>query len=162
MEKRDYSDFSNKTILGKFAYLQILLSQVLAYPLKNLFQFVYQRKRLKGNSLIILPDRIAFCPWETVLNGCKFVSALQPEVFYFRLYGQKLGIFGPVHGILALVDFPWNYLLWASMALKFRGVYSISTFNDFYRLFLSDRLSWILMDLYRVHKSMTDFYRLLF
>ena len=27
-----------------------------------------------------------------------------------------------------------------------RGVYSISTFNDFYRLFLSDRLSWILMD----------------
>ena len=45
---------------------------------------------------------------------------------------------------------------------KLRGVYSISTFNDFYRLFLSDRLSWILMDLYRVHKSMTDFYRLLF
>ena len=30
--------------------------------------------------------------------------------------------------------------------LIFRGVYSISTFNDFYRLFLSDRLSWILMD----------------
>ena len=29
---------------------------------------------------------------------------------------------------------------------KLRGVYSISTFNDFYRLFLSDRLSWILMD----------------
>ena len=27
-----------------------------------------------------------------------------------------------------------------------RGVYSISTFNDFYRLFLSDRLSWIFMD----------------
>ena len=25
--------------------------------------------------------------------------------------------------------------------LTFRGVYSISTFNDFYRLFLSDRLS---------------------
>ena len=31
-------------------------------------------------------------------------------------------------------------------SLIFRGVYSISTFNDFYRLFLSDRLSWILMD----------------
>ena len=30
--------------------------------------------------------------------------------------------------------------------LGLRGVYSISTFNDFYRLFLSDRLSWILMD----------------
>ena len=33
-----------------------------------------------------------------------------------------------------------------NLSMTLRGVYSISTFNDFYRLFLSDRLSWILMD----------------
>ena len=36
------------------------------------------------------------------------------------------------------------------MYIKRSWVYSISTFNDFYRLFLSDRLSWIYTEFIKV------------
>ena len=84
--------------------------------------------------------------------------ALSTERTILLQFAKEYRVLASICGILLFLE----VYSFKGIIPKLKGVYSISTFNDFYRLFLSDRLSWILMDLYRVHKSMTDFYRLLF